>query len=390
MKIAYFADTFTPEVNGVTNTLTKLSSYLEKREIEHAFFVPDYDGKRMIVQERHQDKKSIYRFGGFKVNIAPNSCLAFPRTREIFDLCDEFSPDLVHVISEFGIGFKGMKYATSRKLPLVMSYHTDYYKYLNYYNLNTLESILDLYLKWFHSFPQRTLVPSKFTLEQLNKKDYKNLGIWSRGIDTGKFNTGFRSDKVRESLGIGDKFAFLFVGRLSPEKGLHMLLHAIETINNRFPGKAVFVFTGDGPYAENIRQSGFDNVRMTGFQTGEELSKIYASCDCFAFPSSTETFGNAPLEAMASGLPVVGINSGGVTEFLIHGYNSLLCEKDNLDTFTDHLIEVMENKQLHSLLKINGLHSARSRDWDVVFDGLLDEYHEVMKERTQKSFGYVS
>lgn len=390
VKIAYFTDTYTPEVNGVTNTLAKLSSYLEKEGINHAFFAPQYDDKIISGQEIFQDKKKIYRFQGIKVNLSPNSCLALPRTKEIFDLCDEFSPDLVHVISEFGIGYRGLKYATSRKLPMVMSYHTDYYKYLSYFKLNSLESVLNLYLKWFYSFPSRVLVPSRYTLEELIKKDYKNLGIWSRGIDAGTFNTGFRSREVRERLGIGDRFAFLYVGRLSPEKGLHMLLYAIEKINALFPGQTAFVFTGDGPFAENIRQSGFDNVIMTGFKTGHELSQIYASCDCFAFPSGTETFGNAPLEAMASGLPVVGVDSGGVTDFLTHGCNSLLCAAENPDAFTDHLIQVMRNPDLHYRLSENGRKTALSRDWNAIFGRLLEEYSDVIRECRGTSWGYVS
>lgn len=389
MKIAYFTDTYTPEINGVTNTLTKLSDYLEKQGIKHVFFAPDYDGK-VINGSEIQAIKSVYRFYGVKVNISPGSCLAFPRTRAIFNLCDRFAPDLVHVTTEFGIGYKGMKYATSHKLPLIMSYHTDYCKYLSYFNLNSLEPVADIYLKWFHSFSQKTLVPSRHTLEQLMKKDYNNLGLWSRGIDTGKFNAGFRSEEIRKKLGINDKFAFLYVGRLSPEKGLHMLLHAIEKVNALFPGRAAFVFTGNGPYAKNIRQLGFDNVIMTGFKTGQELSQIYASCDCFAFPSGTETFGNAPLEAMASGLPVVGVNSGGVTDFLLHGSNSLLCADGDQESFADNLIEVMQNQQLRCLLSESGQKTALSRDWDEIFAGLLEEYQTAIQNHAASAWGRAS
>ncbi len=390
MKIAYFTDTYAPEVNGVTNTLTKLGGYLEKKGIRHSFFAPDYDDQTAGGQEAMQDIQRVYRFRGIKVGISPNSCLPFPRTREIFDLCDDFAPDLIHVITEFGVGYKGMKYAVSRGLPLVMSYHTDYGNYLSYHHLGPFRPVTDIYLKWFYAFSQKTLVPSAHTMQQLANKGFGHLGIWSRGVDTGRYNVSFRSMEVRESLGIGDRFAFLYVGRLSAEKGLHMLLHAMENINALFPGKAVFVFTGDGPYAENIRKSGFDNVIMTGFKTGIELSRIYASCDCFAFPSGTETFGNAPLEAIASGLPVVGVSRGGVTEFLVHGGNSLLCADGNQEAFSDNLIRVMQNPQLRGSLAENGRLTALSRDWNTIFDALLKEYQTVTEAYSGKPLVRVS
>jgi glycosyltransferase involved in cell wall biosynthesis len=173
---------------------------------------------------------------------------------------------------------------------------------------------------------------------------------------------------------------FLYVGRLSPEKGLDMLLYAAAEIEARFPGKAAFVFTGGGPYGEFIRQKNLPNVTLTGFRTGCELSEIYASCDCFAFPSGTETFGNAPLEAMASGLPVAGVNNGGVTEFLSHGKNALLCADGDRHVFTENLITIMKNRGLRRELVKNGRRLAQSRTWDAVFEDLLEVYAALIRE----------
>jgi glycosyltransferase involved in cell wall biosynthesis len=397
MKIAYFTDTFMPELNGVTNTLSKLQTWLDKKNIQYAFFAPDYNrscrNEEVVpVNSRPADvpairtpavfqHKKIHRFRGIKTSLSPESCLAFPRRREIFDLCDEFKPDLVHVVTELGIGYKGLKYARSRGLPLVMSYHTDYCKYLRFFHLDFLRPLLEKYLSWFYRFAHRILAPSRHTLGQLFQRRYSNLGIWSRGIDTEKFSPRFRSRKWRKGLGIDDKFVFLYVGRLSPEKGLDMLLCAVEEIETRFPGQAAFVFTGGGPYEEVIRRKNFPGTILTGFRTGPELSRIYASCDCFAFPSGTETFGNAPLEAIASGLPVAGIAAGGVTEFLSHGKNALLCADGDQRTFTENLIAIMENKILSRELAENGRRLARSRTWDRIFDDLLAVYRGLVTDK---------
>lgn len=394
MKIAYFTDTFMPELNGVTNTLSKLQAWLDTKDVRYAFFTPDYAGRTghergtgikntpagQKPAEEAVFQPGVHRFKGIRASLSPESCLAFPRRREIFDLCDSFKPDLVHVVTELGIGYRGLQYARSRNLPLVMSCHTDYCKYLRYFHLDFFKSLTEKYLAWFYRSAHRILVPSKHTLEQLFKKQYRNLGLWSRGIDAEKFNPRFRSTAWRERLGINDKFIFLYVGRLSPEKGLDILLYAIEEFESRFPGKAAFVFTGGGPCADIIKQKNYSSVILTGFKTGGELSEIYASSDCFAFPSGTETFGNAPLEALASGLPVAGIASGGVTEFLSHRKNALLCAGEDREAFTENLITIMNNGGLRRELAENGRKLAQSRTWDLIFADLLSVYTGLIAE----------
>ncbi|MDR1352276.1 MAG: glycosyltransferase family 1 protein [Treponema sp.] len=377
MKIAYFTDTFMPEVNGVTNTLSRLLGYLEKQDIQYAFFAPEYPHKA----ERPEipAHKRVHRFKGLATAFSPESSLAFPPAKEITRYCASFKPDLVHVVTELGIGYRGMKYARTRGLPLVMSYHTDYCKYLRYFRLDFLKTPLEKYLAWFYSSAHRILAPSRHTLEELFRKQYRNLEIWSRGIDTASFSPQFRSRDLRRRLGVDGKFVFLYVGRLSPEKGLDMLLRAAAEIESRFPGKTAFVFTGGGPYEDIIRQKRPPNAILTGFKTGRCLSELYASADCFAFPSGTETFGNAPLEALASGLPVAGVSGGGVTEFLFHGRNSLLCACGDYAGFTENLAALMNNASLRRRLAENGEKTARSRSWDFIFAGLLKVYTDLIQ-----------
>ncbi|MDR1908905.1 MAG: glycosyltransferase family 1 protein [Spirochaetaceae bacterium] len=389
MRIAYFTDTFSPEVNGVTNTLSRMRAYLEKSGVQYAFFTPAYGAGGQAGEETAPQDGGIHRFGGLKTALSPESRLAFPRTGEIVEICNRFNPDLVHVVTELGIGYRGLKYALSRNLPLVMSYHTDYSKYLQFFHLDFCRPLLEKYLAWFYRSAHRVLAPSKHTLEQLFHKGYQNLGIWSRGIDTDTFNPRYRSRELRRRLGVDDRFVFLYVGRLSPEKGLDTLLYAITEIERRFPGRAAFVFTGGGPCAALIAQKNYPNVILTGFKTGRELSEIYASCDCFAFPSGTETFGNAPLEAMASGLPVAAIAGGGVLDFLSHGQNALLSADGDREAFTGALVTIMQDRKLRRALAERGRRTARSRAWDVIFDDLLGVYAGLIESnRNAVGSGY--
>ncbi|MDR2136334.1 MAG: glycosyltransferase family 1 protein [Treponema sp.] len=385
MKIAYFTDTYSPEVNGVTNTLSRLGAYLGDRGIRHRIFAPayEYEGAPPGPGNMPSGDRNLYRFKGLKTPLSPESRLAFPAFWKIDEICDSFKPDLVHVSTELGIGFRGMRYALARNLPLVMSYHTNYGDYLRYFDLEAFKPVLERYLAWFYRFAHRILAPSRHTLDDLSRRHYRNLGLWSRGIDAALFNPGYRNEDLRNRIGKG-KFIFLYAGRLSPEKNLDMLIYAAAETERRFPGKTVFVFTGDGPYAETIRKQKLPNAVLTGFKRGRELSEIYASADCFAFPSGTETFGNAALEAMASGLPVAGVASGGVTDFLSHGRNALLCPGSSREAFLENLLTLMHDPELRRGLAEQARKTALARDWNRVFDGLLSTYTEVIEEQRRR------
>jgi glycosyltransferase involved in cell wall biosynthesis len=374
MRIAYFTDTYLPEINGVTNTLSMLGNYLDTLCIPQLVIAPFYEevntGNYTLRHPCNNIYRKVHRFKGITISISPKSRLAIPAFRDINKICDDFKPDIVHVTTELGIGFRGMRYAISRNIPIVMSYHTDYCKYLRYHNLEFFRPLIESYLSWFNSFSYRTLVPSLHTLSELFQKGYRNLDLWSRGIDSNNFSPKFRNENLRKTLADG-KFIFLYVGRLSAEKNLAVLIHAAGEIEKRFPGQTAFVFTGDGPFAENIKNNKMPNVILTGFKNGKELSQIYASADCFTFPSATETFGNVVLEAMASGLPIAAVDGGGVTDFLYHNYNALLCPPDNADVFTNNLISIMFDNELRSRLSNNAIKSALSRDWNEIFHGLV-------------------
>jgi glycosyltransferase involved in cell wall biosynthesis len=388
MRIVCFTDTYSPEINGVAATLSRLGAYLNEKQIHHTVIAPDYDDEALKRREPSACR-NLRRFKGIKTSISPGSRLVFPSFRAINEICDSLKPDLVHVSTELGIGFRGMRYAVTRKLPLVMSYHTDYGNYLRYFGLEALKPALEKYLAWFYRFAHRVLVPSRHTLEDLFRRQYRNLDIWSRGIDAALFNPKFRSEELRSRLGKG-KCMFLYVGRLSPEKSLDMLLYAAAELERRFPGKTVFVCVGDGPYTETIRSRNLPNVVLTGFKRGRELSELYASADCFAFPSGTETFGNAALEAMASGLAVAGVASGGVTDFLSHRNNALLCPRDSREAFLENLITLMEDRDLRLALAENARKTALARDWDRIFDGLIGVYAEVIEEQQQRRWRRAS
>lgn len=372
MKIAYFTDTYYPEINGVTNTLNNLTAYLKKTGNKYLVFAPDYD------DGRRDTDKAVMRFRGLRPLIYPNSRLALPFYRTVRSAILDFDPDVIHITSELGIGLSGLRVARELNIPIVMSYHTNFDSYLNFYGFGHMEKPYWGYMKWFHSFAEVNLCPSSDTLTTLEKIGFRNPDVWSRGIDGSLFSPANYSEELRARLGGEGKTIFLYVGRIAREKGLDTLAEAIGRINENYADEIIFVFTGDGPYLSELEGMNIPNAVFTGFLQKKELAEVYASSDIFVFPSGTETFGNVLLEAMSSGLPAICTDSGGVTDFTNHLENAYVCKYGNVESLAKGMTEMLNNPALRQDIRREGLDTATMRSWDYIFDGLLSQYERVL------------
>lgn len=373
MRIALFTDAFYPQINGVSNTLSYLSRYLSAKNVGHRFFAPDYG-----FETPECGGLPVERFRGIRPAIYPECRLAFAPLKKMTELLEEYDPDVVHIVTEATLGLAGLRAASAMGLPIVMSYHTNFDQYLRFYHLTHLSQPLWAYMKWFHSFALVNLCPSRDTLRSMERRGFGRLGIWSRGIDLTRFGPSHFSPALRRKLGAGDRTVFLYVGRVSAEKGLDVLARSIRAVNEAHPGRAQFWITGDGPYRREMEALSLPNVVFTGEKRGLELSQIYASADAFVFPSGTETFGNALLEAMASGLPPVCTDSGGVTDYTADGENALVCRYGDPESLA-RAVAALLDPALRARIREGALRTARSRSWESVFDTLMRHYRAALR-----------
>jgi glycosyltransferase involved in cell wall biosynthesis len=197
-------------------------------------------------------------------------------------------------------------------------------------------------------------------------------------VDPAVFSPSWRSAAYRAEFGVGpDDLLVTYIGRIAREKNLGLLLEAWETLApERGGGKLVLV--GRGPLEEEIRRREIPGVHVTGLLQGQALSAAYASADIFAFPSTTETFGNSLLEAMGSGLPSLVASSGGVLEFAEHGRNAWLVEPDSGPAVVAGLRRLLTDPALRRQLGAGALATALARDWGAVYDRLLADYQAAI------------
>ena len=371
MRIAYFTDTFAPQVNGVTHTLNQLKDYLEKNAHQSLFFAPDYG------QGKETDP-FVIRSSSIPFLLYDECRLSVPNYENIKKRLDAFEPDLIHLVTPLSLGQAGLRYAKSRKIPLVSSFHTNFDTYLNYYNAKSLEHLLWHCFRQFHSNCLMNFCPSKNTKATMEERGIENVRIWSRGIHTDIFSPGRRNLSVFEQYesqksDLKNKKRILYTGRLAAEKDLDILMQAIDILNQEFDN-LLFYFVGDGPLKAELLKKNPGNCIFTGYKSGDALAAFYASCDLFAFPSTTETYGNVILEAMASGLPVVCAAAGGVLENVIHLRTGLLSRPRDATSLANNLATLLRNESYAKNLASGALRHVQQKTWDSVFHQLVQDY----------------
>jgi len=372
MRIAYISETFLPKIDGISNTLCRLLEHLYLRGHQSVMFAPQ--GAPPIYANT-----PILQPISIPFPLYPELKIANPFTNLDRHLA-KFQPDLIHVVNPFSIGVAGTRYARLNHIPLVASYHTDIPGYsTRYYGLPFMTHLIWDYFRWVHNQADLTLCPSQSTLQELDKKGFKNLKLWSRGVDLEKFAPSKSSPEWRWGISAGrpETVILLYVGRLAAEKRVEWLLPVIQSIPY-----AHLVIVGDGPMREDL-QALFKgtNTTFTGYLQGEDLARAYASSDIFVFPSANETFGNVVLEAMASGLPVVAPRSGGVMDSVIDGETGLLFESDRQEDLVSSVLKIITDPRALWRMGSAARQAASKRGWNGVLDHLIDDYQLTINQQ---------
>ncbi|MFC0214511.1 glycosyltransferase family 4 protein [Paenibacillus chartarius] len=374
MRIALFTDTFPPDVNGVAKTLERWVRYLERRGAECMVFAPQKDGSETF------DGLSVERFFSVPFALYPECRFTIPNPVQLNRALKEYRPSMIHVATPFNLGLLGKTYAVKHDIPLVASYHTNFDQYLPFYRIQLLEPVLWKYMNWFHLPCRKVYVPSRTTLEHIEAKGIQNLEIWSRGIDTDRFRPHVNRHEVLSAYGVDPgKFVFLYVGRLAAEKNIDVLMDIIDAIPAYVQHRAHFIIAGDGPLSASLReQYKRDNITFPGYVQGKALAELYAACDTFLFPSAHETFGNVVLEAMASGTPVIGADSGGVRDIVQDGITGFLRPHGDIGGYVEAAEVLFNNDELRRSMALSAREYSLRQSWDAILGRLYNSYEEVL------------
>ena len=373
MRIALFTDTYPQDVNGVARTLGMLVEHGARRGHSFALVTP------RVSDDPEPNARAHRQLFGIPIPIYPDLQLARGLDGPGKRMLEDFEPDLVHIATESTVGYSGRIWARRSRVPLVTSFHTNFPAYLHSYHMGPLEPAVWRYLRWFHRDSLLTFCPSQDTLESLRGQGFHpRLRIWSRGVDTELFGPHRRSENVRARVAPGADKVLVYVGRLAGEKRVDVVLDAFSLVRERMGPKTALVFVGDGPAAQGLKARAPEGVHFTGFLRGVQLAEAYAAADLFVFASETETFGNVCLEALASGLPAVVADKGGVKETVIPGRTGLRARPGDPAAFAEACIRLLGDDEERRRLAEGARAEAVARSWAAILDGLLSDYKEAL------------
>jgi glycosyltransferase involved in cell wall biosynthesis len=269
MRVLVATDAWHPQVNGVVRTLMALAESVRRQSVAIVFLTPE-------------------GFPSVPVPTYPGLRCALPNPREIARRIERVRPDAIHIATEGPIGHMVRRYCLNHRLPFTTSYTTRFPEYISA-RLPIPETWSYAVLRRFHSAAAVTMVATPSLMAELTARGFKNLGLWTRGVDTDLF-------RLERAIDLDlPRPIFVSVGRIAVEKNLAAFLSL------DLPGSKVVI--GEGPQERDLRRH-FPNAKYLGLLEGTALAAHLAAADVFVFPSKTDTFGVVQLEALACGVPV--------------------------------------------------------------------------------------
>jgi phosphatidylinositol alpha 1,6-mannosyltransferase len=378
LRAAFLPDTF-HEVNGVALTSRQLESFARRKQIP---FLSVHCGERtsitadgaVTVMELKRGPASV----GLDAQLDYDPLLLrhFGRVRR---QVKNFGAEIVHVTGPGDLGFLGYCVARSLQIPLVMSWHTSLHEYagrrlerllasaprqLRRTVAHQAENASLSILRWFYSQARVVVAPNSELAQQLHELTGRPTFLMRRGVDTNLFSP------LRRSRTSGD-FRIGYVGRLTAEKNVRFLAELSRALLAAGRRDFEFVIVGQGNEQPWL-QANLPNARFTGVLHGEQLAEAYANMDLFVFPSTTDTFGNVILEAMASGVPAIVTSEGGPKFLVQSGVTGYVAS--DFKSFRRCVKGLMIDLDTHHAMREAARHYACGLSWDNVFEKLFSTY----------------
>jgi glycosyltransferase involved in cell wall biosynthesis len=375
LRVAYFAGTMRPGHDGVTRVLYRLADGLARHGVDGIFVSP-------IIPEITDRAVPMFRVPSVVFPLYRDYRVALPGAVHFERRLRDFRPDLIHINSPCSLGYAAVTHGRRHGIPVVATYHTHFASYAKYYGVKALESVSWSYLRTLYNRCDRTYVPSLPILEELREKGIRNLEHLPHGVDPQAFHPAYRSEAWRARVAPGGTQVLLYAGRLVWEKDLKTLMETVRILRSRRSDWRL-VLVGDGP-ARKALQEGMPEAAFLGHQSGRDLATAFASSDVFVFPSTTETFGNVTLEAMASGTVPVCVREGGAWSMIQDGANGLVARPRDPEDFARRIEYLLDHPHRRAAMAEQALAYSRTQTWDEILCRLVAGYREVLLEASPR------
>jgi glycosyltransferase involved in cell wall biosynthesis len=372
-------DGYLPHISGITNHIVLAKRYFEEQG--HEVFVFTFGDENYEDNDPYVIRSPGLPLAdtGFYINLRYNL-----RAQRVLR-----TMDVVHVHHPFISGRLALRYCPPRNIPVVFTNHTRYDLYAQAYVPALPEGLSEPFLKsYLASFCQScdlVIAPSAGVREVLCRFGVKaHIEVVPNGVDLSPYCC--ETEPIdRANFGFTESDILLvYTGRLGPEKNLPFLLRAFAGIAKSYDDVGLLII-GSGPEYDNlvdrVQYMGIaDRVAFTGLVPYEELPKYLAAADAFVTASVTEVHPLSVIEAQAAGLPVLGINSPGVSDIVKNGETGILAEEEDLALFTAKMVRLVTDRAGLASMGDKARETAQSYSYDRTNQILLEHYQRLIEE----------
>jgi glycosyltransferase involved in cell wall biosynthesis len=363
-KRAWFTDTL-EDVNGVATTIRKMTGAAKAAGAELTVVTA-----RSELHVTDIPIKNFKPIGEFELPEYELQKLSFPPILRMLDYIQREGFTEIIISTPGPIGLTALLAAKMLNLQTSGIYHTDFPQYVRILTDDSfLESVAWRYMHWFYGQLDTVFVNSEEYRRSWIARGFapEKLKIFPRGLDTALFSPKRRDPAFWAKFGEANgAIRLLYVGRISKEKDLDVLAQAYRRLRDE--GLAIQLYlVGDGPYLQALNSTLLPDAVFTGYLRGKELATAYASADVFVFPSTTDTFGNAVIEAQASGIPVIVSDTGGPKELVESNVNGVITKSHDVEDLVRAIRELVTNPNKRHHMSCQARQAVVDRSWPRAF-----------------------
>jgi len=385
LHIAFFTNYYHPVVNGVVRSVASFRENLMKQG-HNVFIFAQSDNTYK------DDEPFIFRYPSLPLPLGDIST-AIPVSSFVDQLLPALKLDVIHTHHPILLGQTAARKATELDLPLVFTFHTQYWEYTHYVPFpqeaiqDFLKNAVHRWLREFMQKCQHIIIPSE-SLKDILIRDYglhERYSVIPTGTDLEPFQNA-DGKSLRSKNGWQEESVLISVGRLAPEKNWDTLVRAFAKVHEKHAGTRL-VLIGDGAARSSLEALAAElgvaeQVTFTGALPFQEIPRYLKAADAFAFASVTETQGLVTIEAMAAGLPVVAVDGPGTRDIMEHGKQGFLVENDP-DALAKGIHKLLADPQRLKRLSNNALKKAKTFEVNQLGKQLLGVYEQAIQDKKE-------
>lgn len=390
MKVSIFTDSFLPYISGVSCAVINQGNEMIRRGHEVDIFRP-----KPLARPHHSfdDLNPRVEVHDIPISIPnprlPGLHIAIPSVISSYNKVHLSMPDVVHVHTEWGCGWEGVMIAKMMDVPVVGTFHTffaepEYLKHFYLPPLSATRTIMWKYSVFFYSQCETVISPSQSVKRELVRNGLKREPqVVSNGVHLPAPGDRESTRGERAARGL-DGPTCIYVGRIGGEKSLDVVIDAFALALKNVPD-ARLVIIGSGSHEKEIDSQIAnlhlqDRVKRLGFIPHDELiaRQLLLLGDVFVTASTTENQPLSILEAMAYGLPFVGVRAKGIPELVEDGENGLLTEPGDVEAFAAAMERLLGDAALRKRMGEKSRQMARQHDMAEV-GATLEKIYEATR-----------